>query len=157
MVSQKFHKSLVSLFMSFSGRTDDINVDCHHHCTGPKGRRWRFLMRLEGSRSRCGQDVGNILQTKCCGLFFTVLGGGGLVTKSCLTLVTPMDCSPLVFSVHGILQARILEWVTISFSRASSWPRSPTLQMDSLPTELLGKPFTVLGETVFTGGMDNGP
>ena len=29
--------------------------------------------------------------------------------------------------------------------------------MDSLPTELLGKPFTVLGETVFTGGMDNGP
>ena len=50
-----------------------------------------------------------ILQTKCCGLFFTVLGGGGLVTKSCLTLVTPMDCSPLGFSVHEILQTGIPE------------------------------------------------
>ena len=34
-----------------------------------------------------------------------------------------MDCSPPGFSVHGILQARILEWVTISFSRGSSWLR----------------------------------
>ena len=46
-------------------------------------------------------------------------------------------------SVHGILQARILEWVAISFSRGSSWPRnrtrSPALQSDSLLTELRGK------------------
>ena len=35
----------------------------------------------------------------------------------------PMDSSPLGSSVHGILQARILEWVAIPFSRASSWPR----------------------------------
>ena len=46
-------------------------------------------------------------------------------------------------SVHGILQARILEWVAISFSRGSSWPRnrtrSPALQSDSLLTELQGK------------------
>ena len=34
----------------------------------------------------------------------------------------PMDCSQLGSSVHGILQARILEWVAISFSRGSSWP-----------------------------------
>ena len=33
-----------------------------------------------------------------------------------------MDCSPPVFSVHGILQERILKWVAISFSRGSSWP-----------------------------------
>ena len=32
----------------------------------------------------------------------------------------PMDCSPLGFSVHGILQARILEWVAMPFSRGSS-------------------------------------
>ena len=46
--------------------------------------------------------------------------GGGLVTKSCPTLVTPRIPG---FSVHGILQARILEWVAISFSRGSSQPR----------------------------------
>ena len=38
-----------------------------------------------------------------------------LVTQSCLTLCDPMDCSPLGSSVHGILQARILEWVAISY------------------------------------------
>ena len=37
-----------------------------------------------------------------------------------------MDCSPNASSVHGILQARILEWVAISFSRVSSWPRKWT-------------------------------
>ena len=41
---------------------------------------------------------------------------------------------------HGILQARILEWVAISFSRGSSQPRSPALQVDSLPNEPHGKP-----------------
>ena len=45
-----------------------------------------------------------------------------LVAQSCLTLCDPMDCSPLGSSVHGIFQARILEWIAISFSRASSWP-----------------------------------
>ena len=39
------------------------------------------------------------------------------------TLCDPMDCSPPGSSVHGILQARILEWVAISFSRGSSWLR----------------------------------
>ena len=43
----------------------------------------------------------------------------GEVTQSCLTL-RPVDCSPPSSSVHGILQARILEWVAISFSRGSS-------------------------------------
>ena len=46
-------------------------------------------------------------------------GGGGLVAKSCLTLVNSLDCSLLGSSVHGILQA-ILEWVAISFSRGFS-------------------------------------
>ena len=48
-----------------------------------------------------------------------------LVPQLCLTLY-PMDCSPPGSSVHGILQARILEWVSISFSRASSWSRNQT-------------------------------
>ena len=40
-----------------------------------------------------------------------------LVTQSCLALWNPMDCSPPTFPVHGILQARILEWVHISYSK----------------------------------------
>ena len=49
-----------------------------------------------------------------------------LVAKSCLTLCDPMGCSPLGSSIHGISQARILEWVAISFSRESSQPRDRT-------------------------------
>ena len=54
-----------------------------------------------------------------------------------------MDCSPPGSSVHGILKARILEGVAISFSRGSSQPRdepgSSALQADSLPSEPPGK------------------
>jgi len=50
-----------------------------------------------------------------------------------------MDCSAPGSSIHGIFQARVLEWVTISFSRISSWPRyqsrSPATQADVLPSE----------------------
>ena len=53
------------------------------------------------------------------------------VSLLCPTLCDPMDCI-----VHGILQVRILEWVAFPFSRASSQPRSPALQADSLPAEL---------------------
>ena len=45
------------------------------------------------------------------------------VAQSCPTLCDPVDCSLPGFSVHGILQPRILEWFTISFSRGSSQPR----------------------------------
>ena len=43
----------------------------------------------------------------------------------CLTLCATMDCSLPGSSAHGILQARILEWVALPFSRGSSWPRGP--------------------------------
>ena len=60
------------------------------------------------------------------------------VTQSCPTLCNPMD-----YTVHGILQARILEWVAFPFSSGSSnpgiVPRSPALQADSLPAEPQGK------------------
>ena len=49
-----------------------------------------------------------------------------LVAQSCLTLRDPVDFSPPGSSVHEILQAGILEWVAISFSRGSSWPRDQT-------------------------------
>ena len=60
------------------------------------------------------------------------------------SLCNSMDSSPPGSSVHGILQARMLEWVAIAFSRGSSNPgielRSPSLQADSLPSEPPGKP-----------------
>ena len=45
-----------------------------------------------------------------------------LVAQLCLTLCDPVDCSPPGFSVHGILQARILEWIAIPFSRGFTQP-----------------------------------
>ena len=76
-----------------------------------------------------------------CGLFTRLealstlyFGGfyGGFITwvsevaQSCPTLCNPMDCGPPGSSVHGIFQARVLEWVAISFSKGSSQPRDRT-------------------------------
>ena len=49
-----------------------------------------------------------------------------LVTQLCPALCNPMNCSPSGSFDLGILQARILEWVAISFSKGSSWPRDET-------------------------------
>ena len=61
------------------------------------------------------------------------------VAQSCLTLSDARD-----YTIHGILQASILEWVAFPFSRGSSQPRnqtgSPALQADFLPTEKKKKP-----------------
>ena len=68
-----------------------------------------------------------------------------LVPQSCPTLCDSMDCSLPGSSVHGIHQARILEWVAIPFSRASSRPRDGTWVSHPagrffLPSEPSGKP-----------------
>ena len=60
------------------------------------------------------------------------------VTQSCPTLCNPMDYSLPGSSVHGILQARVLEWVAISFSRGSSQPRDWTWV-----SHIVGRRFTV--------------
>ena len=64
-----------------------------------------------------------------------------LVPQSSPTLCNLMDYGPLGSSVHGILQARILEWVAISFSMEfpdpGIKPRSPALQADSLPSSFM--------------------
>ena len=79
-----------------------------------------------------------------CGLHVVVC----LVAQLCPTLCNPLDCSPLDSSVHGIFQARILEWVAISSSRnrpdLGIQPMSPALQADSLPAEPLGKPIVLV-------------
>ena len=66
-----------------------------------------------------------------------------LVTQSCPTLCNPMVCSPPGSSVHWILQARILEWVAIPFSKRSSQPRDRT-QVSCIA----GRFFTVLANGV---------
>ena len=48
------------------------------------------------------------------------------VAQSCLTLCGPMDCNLPGYSVHGIFQAIVLEWIAIFFSSRSSWPRDRT-------------------------------
>ena len=50
----------------------------------------------------------------------------GVKSLNCVRLCNPMDCRLPGSSLHGILQARILEWVAISFSRGSSWLRDRT-------------------------------
>ena len=75
--------------------------------------------------------------------FFKDSGPGDVdlvkVAQLCPTLRDSMD-----YTVHGLLQARIREWVAYPFSRGSSPPRNRTgvssLQADSLPTKLSGKP-----------------
>ena len=57
-----------------------------------------------------------------------------------VALSYPTLCESMDYIVHGILQARMLEWVAVPFSRGSSKPRAPTLQADSLPAETQGKP-----------------
>ena len=74
-----------------------------------------------------------------------------LVAQSCPTLCNPMDCSPTGSSVHGILQARILEWVAMPSPRGSSPSRDQTqvsaLQVDPLLSEPSGKPRTYWHQT----------
>ena len=76
----------------------------------------------------------------------TLLEWSYICAQSYPTLCNPKDCSPPGYSVHAIFQARILEWVAISYSRGSSrpgdWtsPLSSALLVDSLPAKSSGKP-----------------
>ena len=67
------------------------------------------------------------------------------IAQSCLTLCDPMDCSLPGFSVHGIFQAIVLEWIAISLSKGSSLPRDWTrvARIDRwfFTTEPSGKPI----------------
>ena len=77
------------------------------------------------------------------------------VAQSCLTL-----CEPMNYTVHGILQARTLEWVAFPFSSGSSQPRDQTqvscLAADSSPTELLQMPPLLWSRAWAMGGIRPG-
>ena len=83
---------------------------CYHGCHYPAG--WPYTTAQEVGWYHC-----------CCWPWYDCCC---LVTKSCLTLCDPMDYSLSGSSIHGVFQARIVEWVAISFSRGSSQPRNRT-------------------------------
>ena len=86
----------------------------------------RFNFKTPG---RCAKNI-NIRNKRC-----------RLVAKSCVTLCDPMDCSPLGSSVHGISQARILQWFASSFSRDFTHAGyHPALAGWFFTTESPGKP-----------------
>ena len=85
-----------------------------------------------------------------------------LVTQSCPTLSNPADCSPPGSSVHGILQAGILEWVAMPPSRGSPLPKDGTTcllheQAGSLPLAPPGKTsnWLLLDQFDYMKGIDN--
>jgi len=104
---------------------------------------WTWLKWLSSSSSKPSNSP-QIIEDSC------VL----LVSQSVsrVRLCDPTDCSPPDFSVHGILQARILEWVVILSSGGSSQPWSPALQADFSPSEPPGKPSCVLTNTYYVPG-----
>ena len=101
------------------------------------------VIRERGKIQACGrrntdsdQCFSNIVCTNCLRIFLSE------VTQSCPTLCDPTDYSPLGSSIHGIFQARVLEWVAISFSRGSSQPRDRTWV-----SRIVGRCFTI-GATI---------
>ena len=102
-----------------------------------------LVLRLSIHLSNCSLTTLHIPQ-KLQSLPVSTFTSTGCSESVMSTLCGPMDCSPLGSSVHGIFPARILEWVTIFYSRGSSQPGikpvSPALQVDSLSSEAPGKP-----------------
>ena len=81
--------------------------------------------RIDRINSNCRENDGLILKTFTVTLYTSIKMCAKLL-QLCLTLCNSMDCSPPGSSVHGILQARILEWVAVVFSRGPSPPRDQT-------------------------------
>ena len=102
------HKSIMRYTTLLKGRikvNDYLNI--HRKSI------WQNSMYIHGKNSHRSLFRGNVCVY-------------ALVTQSCSTLCDPMDCRPPSFSVHGILQARILEWIAIPFFRGSSQPKDWT-------------------------------
>ena len=96
-----------------------------------------LLADREGRSPRAPTDKPIVMCSLAVG--YTAAGGYTMccvcvcsVTQLCLTLCDPMECSPRGSSVYGISQARILEWVAISYSRESSQSRVEPMSITSL-------------------------
>ena len=100
---------------SGEGHGNPLQYSCLEN---PMDRRawWATVCRVAKSQTQLNQHA-------CILVYWYQFGS---VTQSCLTLCDPMHCSLPGNSVHWILQARILEWVAMPFSRGSSQPRDRT-------------------------------
>ena len=101
-----------------------------HSCLENSSDRGDWQATVHGvSKSQTGLSTHTHTHTFC-EMYSIVLGPSELnevlVAQSCPTLCDPRDCSLTDFPVHGILQARILAWLAIPFSRGSSLPRGWT-------------------------------
>ena len=90
------------------------------------------------AHSMCSLPRAEIEPMSALARWFLIVGGCVLVAQLCPTFCDPTYCSPPGFSVHGVLQARILEWIAIHFSRGTSQPGDWTLV-----SCITGKFFTV--------------
>ena len=104
-----------SLFSRDTYWTITVDGDCSHVIKRCFLLGWNAMTKL-----------GSTLKNRDITLLIKVLIFKLLVTQPCLTLWDPMVCGLSASSAHGILQARILEWVAIPFCRGSSWPRDWT-------------------------------
>ena len=101
-------------------------------------RAYSLAQMLTKSKTKCPLDKYIIISKYLHNLYGRKEVEGSEVAQSCPTLFDPTDCSLQGSSVHGILQARVLEWVAISFSRGASQPRDQT-QVSCI----VGRRFTV--------------
>ena len=92
----------------------------------------------QGQPPKEGFDLVLLLPSGFCSTQQLCLKRKSEVAQLCPTLFHPTDCSPPGSSIHGILQARVPEWVAISFSRGSSRPRDRTWV-----SRIVGRRFTV--------------
>ena len=107
------------------GMTADEMVGWHHRLDGHELEQALGVGDGQGSLVCCSSR-GRKHQTQLSNWIQLINSLCVLVPQLCLTLCRLMDCSPPGSSAHGVLQARILEWVTIPFSRGSSQPRDET-------------------------------
>ena len=106
----QLNKKYSSLFPAVKQKSSNMENNKWDH--GVNREYMGVCIQLRGTLNIRGRGVDLILHAKS--------------LQSCQTLCDPMDFNPPVSSVHGILQARILEWVAIPFSRRSSQLRDRT-------------------------------
>ena len=103
---------------------------------------WKYVYLQSSCETRTGSQLSKVKWLHCPEKAHTIImyesESESEVPQSCLTLCDPMDCSLSSSSVHGIFQARMLEWIAISFSRGTSQPRNRTLV-----SHIAGRRFTV--------------
>ena len=130
LISWRSHQpgnSLTHIFVSrFTRSPGTVNLDCRSHV---RARAWWRIFRGDCLLHEVTRfEKSDLLavpwrQPAAC---YVVNARVKVKSLSRVQLCDPVDCSPPGSSVPGILQARILEWVVISFSRGSSWPRDRT-------------------------------